>query len=81
MSDIVYLLTYDGYKWGYGCEIFCAGIFTAKEDAEKALAEIEKNDESLCPIIDEIKVDMFYKPIYNDRQCAYNKHDLGGYWE
>ena len=81
MSDIVYLLTYDGYKWGYGSEIFCAGIFTTKEDAEKALAEIEKNDESLCPTIDEIKVDMFYKPKYADRQCAYNKHGLGGYCE
>lgn len=81
MSDIVYLLTYDGYKWSYGSEIFCAGIFTTKEDAEKALAEIAKNDERLCPTIDEIKVDMFYKPKYADRECAYNKHDLGGYCE
>lgn len=81
MSDIVYLLTYDGYKWSYGSEIFCAGIFTTKEDAEKALTEIVKNDERLCPTIDEIKVDMFYKPKYTDIECAYNEYDLGGYCE
>lgn len=80
MSDVLYLVTFDGYYGGYGSEIYCGGIFDTKEKAEEYI----RNDANLSEdkwLISELHINVGLKTTDMGFETIGTDIYLGGYCE
>ena len=58
-TNYVYIVTFDGYLWGYGAEIYLLGVYSSRELAEEAVNSFKKRiaerDDIDCNIEPDIK--------------------------
>ena len=75
----IFLVTFDGYKEAYGSELYTAGVFAVKTEAENYAKELkDKYDVYTC--VTELELNKKYEP-KDSNFCFSNKNYLGGYSE
>jgi hypothetical protein len=76
----VYIVTFDGYKGGYGSEIWLLGIYSTREAADKAADEVKEKFTSIVDV-NEVVLDHTYDIILDEWGSLNSKIYLGGYIE
>lgn len=75
-SQIIYVVTANGYKQPFGSEIYLVGVFDNREDANRCVTQT-----ALGAIITEVELNKPY-PLKEDAWGDYgNELFLGGYCE
>jgi len=54
-TNYVYVVSFDGYLWGYGAEIYLLGIYSSRELAEKAVDVFKQKLRERDDLDDDIK--------------------------
>ena len=91
-TNYVYVVSFDGYLWGYGTEIYLLGVYSSRELAEKAVNVFkqklrERNDldddikYTLEPDITAIELDTTCELSFNSELEVGTVAFLGGYFE
>lgn len=77
-SQIVYVVTADGYNQLYGSEIYLIGAYSSRVDAESVQSRYNKNGAKVTAVI----LDQEYPLIFKNKIGIYaNENYLGGYIE
>ena len=76
----VYAVIFDGWKYGHGSEIFCAGVYTSIDRAKRKTREITAFEDLECKII-EFEVDKDIPIECNTSGFLECECYLGGYIE
>ncbi len=80
MSNILYLVTFNGYCGSYGSVIYCGGIFDTKEKAEEYIRNDANLSEGRC-LISELHLNVGLKTSDMGFETIGTDIYLGGYFE
>ncbi|SDB15247.1 DUF7336 domain-containing protein [Eubacterium oxidoreducens] len=80
-NNKVYVLTADGWTYGYGSDIYLLGVFFDKEMAEEKAKEHAEEQDDIYVKITEIEANKIFPLKTNDMKENTNDYYLGGYIE
>ena len=77
----VYVVTFDGYTRMHGSQVYLLGVYSSREAADMAAADVPEDDDESVVTIREVELNDTAEILYYGGTGYGTQHYLGGYDE